>query len=264
MTRRTIEIAASCIALLVAAMSVHAWLASRDEQQRLASTLAAQKQLLDAADTRERARQSALDDTLAQIESLKRATQTPAEILRDLPKFLPLPQPITLTPAGTSGSGARGAGVSAAPAAGQGIDVPTKIVTPRDSASAEKPRDLSGPGASAAKKAASGQPEPPNRPSAARSADLPSAPAAQIPSVDLKPLFDYVQDCRACQAQLAAARQNASDDATKLAALARERDAAITASKGGTFWRRLRRNAEWFGVGAALGAAAGYATAKQR
>jgi hypothetical protein len=262
MTRRTIEIAAFSIALLVATMSLHAWLASRDEQQRLASTLAAQKQLLDAADTRERARQSALDDTLAQIESLKRATQTPAEILRDLPKYLPLPQPITLTSAGNS-SGA-GAVVSAALTTGQGTDDATAIVVPRESASADEPSDLSVPGASDAKKAASGHPEPANRPTAPRSADLPSAPAAQIPSVDLKPLFDYVQDCRACQAQLAAARQNASDDATKLAALTRERDAAITASKGGTFWRRLRRNAEWFGVGAALGAAAGYATAKRR
>ena len=259
MTHRTIEIAASCIALLVAAMSVHAWLASRDEQQRLASTVAAQKQILDAADTRERARESALDDTLAQIESLKRAPQTPAEILRDLPKYLPLPQPITLTPAGSSG----GAGVSAAPATRQGIDDPTRIVIPREPASAEEPRDLSGPGTSVAtKQGTDGQAEVVNRAAAPRSADLPSAPAAQIPAVDLKPLYDYVQDCRACQAQLATARQNASDDATKLAALTRERDAAITASKGGTFWRRLRRNAEWFGVGAALGAA-GYAIAKR-
>src|SRR5277367_4526552 len=105
MTRRTIEIAAFCVALLLGAMAVHAWLASRDEQQRLASTLAAQKQLLDAADARERTRQSALDDTLAQIENLKRETQTPALILRDLPKYLSLPQPITMTPANGQGTG---------------------------------------------------------------------------------------------------------------------------------------------------------------
>lgn len=49
MTRRALEVLALCIALLVAAMSIHAWLASRDEQQRLASTLAAQKQLIGAA-----------------------------------------------------------------------------------------------------------------------------------------------------------------------------------------------------------------------
>jgi hypothetical protein len=31
----------------------------------------------------------------------------------------------------------------------------------------------------------------------------------------------------------------------------RERDAAATAAKGGTFWRRFRRNIEWFAIGAA-------------
>lgn len=238
MTRRTIEIAAFCVALLVATMAVHAWLASRDDQQRLASTLAAQKQLLDAADTRERTRQSALDDTLAQIEKLKRATQTPEEILRDLPKYLSLPQPITLTPVASS--------PSVAPA-GKGTAPPANAIIP-ESATGEKSKDLASPANLTAE--------------ARRSLDLPSAPAAQIPSADLKPLYDYVQDCRECQAQLAAAKQNASDDASKIAALSRERDAAITAAKGGAFWRRLRRDALWFGVGAALGAAAGCTAAR--
>ena len=83
-----------------------------------------------------------------------------------------------------------------------------------------------------------------------------SAPSsAEIPAVDLKPLYDYVQDCRACQAQLIAAKQNHAGDATKLQAVTRERDAAIITAKGGTFWRRFRRNAEWFVIGAATGAA---------
>jgi hypothetical protein len=42
----------------------------------------------------------------------------------------------------------------------------------------------------------------------------------------------------------------------KLAAMTRERDSAITAAKGGTFWRRFRRNVEWFALGAGAGAAA--------
>jgi hypothetical protein len=236
MTRRTIEIVPFCIALLLCAMSIHAWLASRDEQQRLASTLASQKQLLDAADTRERARQSALDDTLAQIEKLKRATQTPAEIVRDLPKYLSLPQPITLV-------AARAANPSTT-AARQGTDASAASA---GNPPTPPPSQLSGP-------------HPSNSAPAALNAS--QLPAAQIPSVDLKPLYDYVQDCRACQAQFAAAKQNASDDATKISALTRERDAAITASKGAAFWRRLRRNTIWFGVGAALGAAAAYSTSK--
>ena len=56
------------------------------------------KQALDAADVREHDRAATLKDTLAQIEALKRQTQTPAQVLRDLPKFLTLPQPITLNP----------------------------------------------------------------------------------------------------------------------------------------------------------------------
>jgi hypothetical protein len=234
MTRRTIEIVAFCVALLLAAMSIHAWLASRDDQQRLAAALAAQQKLLDAADTRERTRQSALDATLAQIENLKRATQTPAQILASLPKYLPLPQPITMSSDAANSSAA--SAQHAPPAATeQGTDASAKSTIPG---------------------------EIPSRASNA-SASLPAAPAAQIPSVDLKPLFDFVQDCRSCQAQLAAAKQNQADDATKLAALTAERDAAITAAKGGTFWRRLRRNAIWFGVGTAFGAAAGYRASKR-
>ena len=220
MTRRTIEIAAFCAALLLAAMAVHAWLDSRDEQQRLASTLAAQKQLLDAADSRERTRQSALDATLAQIESLKRATLTPEQVLRDLPKYLPLPQPITLASA---------TGPNASAPAQQGTDASAKAAFP-------------------------GQPP----------GDFPTAPAAQIPSADLKPLYDYVQDCRACQAQTCCRQAEPSRRRRETRrAHSRTRRRAVTATKGGTFWRRLRRNAAWFGVGAALGAAAGYTASKR-
>src|SRR5579864_8042696 len=97
-TRRTLEIAAFCAALAIAALALHAWLSARDEQLRLQSTLAAQKQVLDATASRENARQASLNDALAKIESLKRATQTPQQILRDFSQYLPLPQPITLPP----------------------------------------------------------------------------------------------------------------------------------------------------------------------
>jgi type II secretory pathway pseudopilin PulG len=230
MPRRTlVELAAFAAVLLLAALAFHAWLASHDEQQRLQATLAAQKQLLDAADAREHAREATLHDTLAQIETLKRTTQTPAQILRALPQFLPLPQPITLA----------GPAPSVTPSAEQGTAWP------------ENPLPLSTPSS-----------PPASDSSAASARGLPAAPAAQIPVADLKPLYDFVQDCRACQAQLAVARQNAADDAAKIAALTLQRDAAITAAKGGSFWRRLRRNALWFAVGAGAGAAAGYAATR--
>jgi len=216
---RSIEIAISALALILAALAFHAWLASRDDQIRLQATLAAQKQLLDAADARERDRATTLQDMLAQIDALKRATLTPAQILRELPKYLSLPQPITLAPADT----------------GNSPSVPGKgIIDQQGSGPSEKAGTADSPALE----------------------NLPDAPVARIPAADLKPLYDFVQDCRACQAQLAAAKLNAADDAAKIAALTRERDAAIKAAKGGGVWLRLRRNALWFIVGAGAGAVA--------
>jgi hypothetical protein len=37
--------------------------------------------------------------------------------------------------------------------------------------------------------------------------------------------------------------------------LTRERDAAIAAAHGGTFWLRAKRAAKWFAIGVAAGAA---------
>jgi hypothetical protein len=56
----------------------------------------------------------------------------------------------------------------------------------------------------------------------AKPQDLPDAPSAQIPYADLKPLFDYVPDCRSCQAKRAAAKQDSTDNAAKLAVGATE------------------------------------------
>jgi len=79
-------------------------------------------------------------------------------------------------------------------------------------------------------------------------------PPPKSPLPTSPPLYDYVQHCRACQLQLTAAKQNATDDAAKIRALTRERDAAVTAAKGGSFWLRLKRNAHWLAIGAAVGA----------
>jgi hypothetical protein len=85
-------------------------------------------------------------------------------------------------------------------------------------------------------------------------ATTPPQSAAEIPAADLATLYNYVQDCRACQLELTTAKQNASDDAAKIHALTRERDAAVTAAKGGPIWLRLKRNAHYLALGAAIGA----------
>jgi hypothetical protein len=85
-------------------------------------------------------------------------------------------------------------------------------------------------------------------------------PQALIPAEDLKPLYDFALDCKACQAKLAAAQGDISDEKTKTAALTRERDDALRIARGGTVWRRIVRAAKWFAIGAAAGAVAAHAS----
>jgi hypothetical protein len=245
--RRMIEISAAIVAAVLAAMAFHAWLASHDEQLRMQATITTQKQLLDAADAREHTRATVLDQTLAEIQKLKRDTQTPSQILSELPKYLTLPQLITMAPSPLSDH------------AGAGT---TKTQEKKREGTAQpvdsEQEDSLAPGG--VHGASIGAPQvqsadPGNFPDAANQS-VSASPSALIPAADLKPLYDYVQDCRACQAHLAAAKQNSADDAAKLAAMTRERDAAAIAAKGGTFWRRFRRNIEWFAIGAAAGAVA--------
>ncbi len=87
--------------------------------------------------------------------------------------------------------------------------------------------------------------------------DAPEPPAIiTVPQEDLKPLFDRLEDCRACQEQLATAQQDLSDERTKVSALKIERDAAVKAARGGGFWSRFRTGLKWFAIGGAIGALA--------
>jgi hypothetical protein len=79
---------------------------------------------------------------------------------------------------------------------------------------------------------------------------------AVIPAEDLKPLYDFTLDCKACQARLAAAQGDLADERQKTAALTRERDDALRIAKGGSLRRRIARAAKWFAIGAAAGAVA--------
>ena len=244
--RNTLEISGILLAVLLSTMAFHAWLTEHDDRLRLQATIATQKQALDAADVRERDRAVTLKDTLAQIEALKRHTQTPAQVLSELPQFLPLPQAITLTSL-----------QSAAPTTQQGTAPSEKPACPDKKKGCAQNAQLP-----AADSAAASSPvlESPALAAPTSQQDLPDAPSAQIPAADLKPLFDYVQDCRSCQAQLTAAKQDSTDNAAKLKAVTRERDAAVATARGGTFWQRLHRNAFWFVLGAGAGASAVCAT----
>ncbi len=90
--------------------------------------------------------------------------------------------------------------------------------------------------------------------------ELPNSPTpktnAAIPSEDLKPLYDFTLDCKACQAKLTAVQGDLADERQKTAALTKERDDALRIAKGGSPWRRIARAAKWFAIGAAAGAVA--------
>jgi hypothetical protein len=85
-------------------------------------------------------------------------------------------------------------------------------------------------------------------------------PQVLIPSDDLKPLYDFTLDCKACQAKLTAAQADLADEKTKTATITKERDTALRSAKGGSVLQRVARAAKWFAIGAAAGAIAARAS----
>lgn len=194
--RHKLEIAGAVLALLVIGVVYRAWLADHEERIKLKATLDAQGQIFADAGKREAAREQALKESLAELEDLKKRTQTPAQVVKALPQVLPLPQPITLS-------------------------LPAAL--------------------------AQGDP---------KLAGIQPGQTATIPAADLKPLFDFAATCKECQAKLTTLQQDKADDAVKIGALVKERDAAVIVAKGGTKWQRIKKAAKWFAIGAAAGAVA--------
>jgi hypothetical protein len=189
-SRHLIHLAELTIATLLALAIFFSWRADRRDRAQLASELAATKQLLTAADTRQHARDTQLAQTLATLAAEKRTVLTPAQIIRELPTQITLPSPITLQTA----------------------------------------------------------PALPNSPTPKTN--------AIIPAEDLKPLYDFTIECKACQAKLATSQSDLVDERAKTTALTRERDDALRIARGGSAWRRITRAAKWFLIGAAAGAIA--------
>jgi hypothetical protein len=184
-----IHLAELTIAILLAVAIYSSWRADRRDRAQLASELAATKQLLAAADSRQHERDAQLVQTLATLAAEKRTVVTPAQIIRELPNEVSLPSPIVL-----------------------------------------------------------------------QSSALPDSPTpkanAVIPAEDLKPLYDFTIDCKACQSKLATAQSDLADERQKTVALTRERDDALRIARGGSAWRRIGRAAKWFLIGATAGAIA--------
>ena len=79
---------------------------------------------------------------------------------------------------------------------------------------------------------------------------------AILPIEDLKRLYDFAIDCKACRAKLAVTQADLTDERAKAALVTRERDEAVKVAKGGSVLRRIARNAKWLAIGALAGAVA--------
>lgn len=225
-----LKLAAVATALALLAAVVEAWRVDRRDRAQLSAELAATKQLLVAADARQRNRDAQLAQTLSALDAQKRAIVTPAQIIRALPKSFPLPAAITLQD-----------GQSSSP---ESLTVSTQQepTTVRSSA----PNPPSAPASEGSR--------PQHGALAPTKNQEPISDGVVIPRADLKPLYDFTIDCQACQAKLSVAQSDLADEKAKTAALTKERDDAVRVAKGGNAWRRVTRAAKWFLLGAAAGA----------
>ena len=217
----TIRIGELLVTATLAIAIIAAWRADRADRAQLAAELAAAKQSLTQADDRQHTRDSQLLQTLATLAADKRSVTSPAQIIRELPQYLSLPSPISL----------------------QSTTQSQSTLKPGTSESGTSENNVD-PGT------ANSHPSPKNSPKGQPQAQ------AVIPAEDLKPLYDFTLDCKACQTKLAAAQGDLTDEKTKTVTLTKERDEAVRTAKGGSLLQRITRAAKWLAIGAAAGAIA--------
>jgi hypothetical protein len=261
--KRDATLALFAIALIASALLVHSWLDARRAAAQLAATIAAQQKIISDADARQSARDAALTQTLAQIDALKRRVQTPQQasdaLTQSLPNFisssttnssLPAPLqfiPLTSPPAPTNNS------TNASPLSPNSENSLTTTVPTSPSAGNLGPLSSL---KSQISNLQSGHPISSSTVPIASQQGTTVAPipgSICIPPADLKPLFDSIENCEACAAQLTAAQSDLTDERAKFAAATAQRDAALRAVHG-TFWTRTARAAKWIAIGAAAGA----------
>jgi type II secretory pathway pseudopilin PulG len=81
-------------------------------------------------------------------------------------------------------------------------------------------------------------------------------PKVEMPVANLKPLYDYGVTCTECQDRVSKLTADLAGAAQREQSITKERDAAIKAAKGGSFWARTKRTlktAVCAGAGAGLG-----------
>lgn len=78
-------------------------------------------------------------------------------------------------------------------------------------------------------------------------------PAVSLPIEDIKPLFDFTQDCRSCKIQLQASEQDNASLRSEIAAVEGERNVAMAAKRGGSVLQKIKHYSMCFLAGAAAG-----------
>lgn len=145
---------------------------------------------------------------LAALNAQKRAIVTPAQIVRELQKNIPMPAPLMLQSTPRDADERRGAisKISNSKAENRALAAITQVPDQTPQPAANQPAAISHPAQLLA------QPGAPDQ--------------ALVPRADLKPLYDFTLDCQACRARLSAAQSDLADEKTKTAVLTKERDAA--------------------------------------
>ncbi len=223
-TRLYLRVAAILIAATIVTILVVTWRANRRDAAQLAADLATAKQSLAQADARQHDRDKQLLQTLAALAAAKRNITTPAQIVRELPQQIPLPSPITLQSKPqpcTAQSFMECGGLAAALTIEPNRRSPPTATEPNTAGNQSASPDQ-----------------------------------AILPIEDLKPLYDFAIDCKACQAKLAVTQADLTDERAKTVVLTHERDQAVQATKGGSVLRRIARNTKWLAIGALAGAVA--------
>jgi hypothetical protein len=93
--RSWLELAFVCGFIALGIAAFEAWMADGRDRAELNAQLETAKAALSQADARQHDRDAKLEQTLAALATLQRTVQTPAQILRDLPRQIPLPVPLT-------------------------------------------------------------------------------------------------------------------------------------------------------------------------
>lgn len=231
MLRKT-EIGIIMVALVSVVICARQWHETRVERVALKEQIAQQQKANDAESANERKSAQILKNRIAEIEALKKKTKTAADAAKALPaalSSLPLPIKIELPPEPKQEVSARATGTESADTAGPTQSSAGKVRL--GATASESPGEMSTLGDQ-------------------------MAAIARIPTQDLKPIYDAVENCKECELQLDSLQAQLAATKLRLQAAEKERDEALVIAKGGSRRTRFKRAIKWFVIGAAAGSLA--------